>query len=301
MTRPDHAGGRDVQGRVRQHAGRRRLRRGGAAGAAAARRRPDPPRLEEDRRSDRAAGPRRLRGRPARPRRFRMGRGRRLCVLRFRRRRARAGRYAGRAQRRAAGRWSAPRSAASRRCWRRAGRIGRRTMAVFSALVLVDITPRVDLDGVAKVQGFMRAHAKRGLRLDRRGRRRGRRLSAAPAAAALPRGAEEEPAAASRRPLALALGPAVPRRQPPDRPGRPARSSRRWSMPRSSITHPDAAGARRLLRTGAGGARQGFPRSWCRTPAMSMSAAPATWSPATATISSQTPSRASCRSLKTAA
>jgi pimeloyl-ACP methyl ester carboxylesterase len=33
---------------------------------------------------------------------------------------------------------------------------------VFSALVLVDITPRVDLAGVAKVQGFMRAHAKEG-------------------------------------------------------------------------------------------------------------------------------------------
>jgi pimeloyl-ACP methyl ester carboxylesterase len=33
---------------------------------------------------------------------------------------------------------------------------------VFSALVLVDITPRVDLSGVAKVQGFMRAHAKEG-------------------------------------------------------------------------------------------------------------------------------------------
>jgi pimeloyl-ACP methyl ester carboxylesterase len=34
--------------------------------------------------------------------------------------------------------------------------------SVFSALVLVDITPRVDLDGVAKVQGFMRAHARDG-------------------------------------------------------------------------------------------------------------------------------------------
>ncbi|MGP0089967.1 MAG: alpha/beta fold hydrolase [Xanthobacteraceae bacterium] len=33
---------------------------------------------------------------------------------------------------------------------------------VFAALVLVDITPRVDLDGVAKVQGFMRAHAQEG-------------------------------------------------------------------------------------------------------------------------------------------
>jgi pimeloyl-ACP methyl ester carboxylesterase len=33
---------------------------------------------------------------------------------------------------------------------------------LFAALVLVDITPRVDLDGVAKVQGFMRAHAQEG-------------------------------------------------------------------------------------------------------------------------------------------
>jgi pimeloyl-ACP methyl ester carboxylesterase len=33
---------------------------------------------------------------------------------------------------------------------------------VFSALVLVDITPRVDLAGVEKVQGFMRAHAREG-------------------------------------------------------------------------------------------------------------------------------------------
>jgi pimeloyl-ACP methyl ester carboxylesterase len=33
---------------------------------------------------------------------------------------------------------------------------------LFSALVLVDITPRVDLGGVAKIQGFMRAHAAEG-------------------------------------------------------------------------------------------------------------------------------------------
>ncbi len=33
---------------------------------------------------------------------------------------------------------------------------------VFSALVLVDITPRVDLQGVEKIQGFMRAHAREG-------------------------------------------------------------------------------------------------------------------------------------------
>jgi pimeloyl-ACP methyl ester carboxylesterase len=34
--------------------------------------------------------------------------------------------------------------------------------ASFAALVLVDITPRVDVNGVAKVQGFMRAHASDG-------------------------------------------------------------------------------------------------------------------------------------------
>jgi pimeloyl-ACP methyl ester carboxylesterase len=33
---------------------------------------------------------------------------------------------------------------------------------IFEALVLVDITPRVDIDGVAKVQGFMREHAQEG-------------------------------------------------------------------------------------------------------------------------------------------
>jgi pimeloyl-ACP methyl ester carboxylesterase len=33
---------------------------------------------------------------------------------------------------------------------------------LFSALVLVDITPRVDASGVAKIQGFMRAHAHEG-------------------------------------------------------------------------------------------------------------------------------------------
>jgi pimeloyl-ACP methyl ester carboxylesterase len=33
---------------------------------------------------------------------------------------------------------------------------------LFAALVLVDITPRVDADGVSKIQGFMRAHAVEG-------------------------------------------------------------------------------------------------------------------------------------------
>lgn len=33
---------------------------------------------------------------------------------------------------------------------------------VFAAMVLVDITPRVDMSGVDKIQGFMRAHAREG-------------------------------------------------------------------------------------------------------------------------------------------
>jgi pimeloyl-ACP methyl ester carboxylesterase len=33
---------------------------------------------------------------------------------------------------------------------------------VSAALILVDITPRVDVNGVAKIQGFMRAHAQEG-------------------------------------------------------------------------------------------------------------------------------------------
>jgi pimeloyl-ACP methyl ester carboxylesterase len=39
---------------------------------------------------------------------------------------------------------------------------GEAAQPIFAALVLVDITPRVDLTGVAKVQGFMRAHARDG-------------------------------------------------------------------------------------------------------------------------------------------
>jgi pimeloyl-ACP methyl ester carboxylesterase len=34
--------------------------------------------------------------------------------------------------------------------------------SLFSALVLVDITPRVDMSGVARIQSFMRAHAREG-------------------------------------------------------------------------------------------------------------------------------------------
>jgi pimeloyl-ACP methyl ester carboxylesterase len=39
---------------------------------------------------------------------------------------------------------------------------GRGEGAIFAAIVLVDITPRVDTRGVGKIQGFMRAHAREG-------------------------------------------------------------------------------------------------------------------------------------------
>jgi len=42
------------------------------------------------------------------------------------------------------------------------GSVGKDDDPPFSALALVDITPRVDISGVARVQGFMRAHADEG-------------------------------------------------------------------------------------------------------------------------------------------
>ena len=79
----------------------------------------------------------------------------------------------------------------------------------FSALVLVDITPRVDVEGVSKIQGFMRAQLREGF---------GSIAEAADAVAAYlphrprPRsheGLKKNLQTASRWPLALALGPAV--------------------------------------------------------------------------------------------
>src|SRR5690606_30783851 len=42
------------------------------------------------------------------------------------------------------------------------GEAERNGESLFSSLVLVDITPRVDPDGVARIHTFMRAHAKEG-------------------------------------------------------------------------------------------------------------------------------------------
>ena len=74
-------------------------------------------------------------------------------------------------------------------------------------LVLVDVVPRYEKDGSARIREFMSSGSP-WLRVARRGRRRGRRVSAAPDQAAQPGGSEEEPAAA-RRPLVLALGSGV--------------------------------------------------------------------------------------------
>ena len=57
---------------------------------------------------------------------------------------------------------------------------------LFSALVLVDITPRVDMSGIARIQGFHAGACGRGLRLDRGSRGCRRALPAAPASARAP-------------------------------------------------------------------------------------------------------------------
>jgi pimeloyl-ACP methyl ester carboxylesterase len=82
--------------------------------------------------------------------------------------------------------------------------------ALFSALVLVDITPRVDHAGIAKVQGFMRCARAGRLCLGGAGRRSGSRVFAASAATPLARGLAQEPAPTSGRPLAVALGSPLP-------------------------------------------------------------------------------------------
>ena len=242
-------------------------------------------------------GPRRLRGRPARPRRFRMGRrtapttspisppmrASLADTLRERSRRAR--------------RWrSAPRSAASRRCWPRASRP--KNGAASSPRWCWSTSRR---GSISRASRRCRASCARM----RRKASRSIDEAADAVAAYLPHrprprsheGLKKNLRLHPGRPLALALGPALPRGQPPDRSG-PPRGREGAGRGGAKRHHSGVAGARRVLGAGAGGARQGVPRSWCRTRAMSMSAAPATWWPATATTSSQTPLRTSWRTLK---
>ena len=161
---------------------------------------------------------------------------------------------------------------------------------MFSALVLVDITPRVDLEGVAKIQAFMRAHSREGF---------GSIAEAADAVAAyLP----HRPRPRSHEGLKKNL------RLHPD-----GRWRWHWDPRFLEGNRRIGAGSEEVERALVGAAKRvtifrrcwcaALPPSWCRrstprisssscrTPAMSMSAAPATWSPATATISSPTPSR----------
>ena len=100
---------------------------------------------------------------------------------------------------------------------------------LVTKLVLVDVVPRFEKDGSARIRDFMFSGVD-GFDSLERGRRRGRRLPAAPHQAAQSRGAEEEPAAA-RRPVVLALGSGVPHQA-----ARTIRSSgwTSWSRPRST-------------------------------------------------------------------
>ncbi len=74
-------------------------------------------------------------------------------------------------------------------------------------LVLVDVVPRFEKGGSARIRDFMMGNID-GFELAGAGGRRRRRLSAVPNQAAQPGGAEKEPAPA-RRPLVLALGSGV--------------------------------------------------------------------------------------------
>ena len=74
-------------------------------------------------------------------------------------------------------------------------------------LVLVDVVPRFEKDGSARIRDFMMSGLD-GFRDAGAGSRRRRLLSPLPQEAAQPRGAEKEPAPA-RRALVLALGPGL--------------------------------------------------------------------------------------------
>ena len=128
----------------------------------------------------------------------RMGRGRALCVRGFRRRcgGGRRARLTQRSGKRPIAIGASLGGIASLLAEGKAERAGHGPL--FAAIVLVDITPRVDRERRRKIQGFMRERAAEGFADRRRSRRRGRRLPAASQAPALARRAAQELAAASR-------------------------------------------------------------------------------------------------------
>ena len=87
--------------------------------------------------------------------------------------------------------------------------IGRSETPIARGLVLVDVAPKIEQDGAQRIGAFMSEHMEIGVRVPRRGRRRGRRVQPAPPAPDRPLGAQEERASARRRPVGLALGPAL--------------------------------------------------------------------------------------------
>ena len=154
---------------------------------------------------------------------------------------------------------------------------GRRTTRGVRALVLVDITPHPAKPGVDRILGFMGANAEDGFAtLD----------EAADAIAAYqphrhategPVGPRQEPAPRRGRPLALALGPGVPRhphgRHERARPRCPSRRARGHGPP-ADAAH--AADPRPAVRPGDRGAGRGVPARSCRTPSTSTWPAPVT-------------------------
>ncbi len=220
--------------------------------------------------------------RPARPRRLRLGRRRRLCVLRFCRRRARARAPSSRAPRRAAGRdrrlarrhrvaagagdgaGGEPVRCSPRSCWSTSRRGSTCRASPRSRASCAPMRS----EGFATVEEAADAVA---AYLPHRPRPRSTR------------GPEEESAAASRRPLALALGPALSRWAAARSAAIARRSRSRAGRRRARPEDPDPAGARRLVRTGARRrTRREFLDAGAACRLMPTCRAPATWWRATA-------------------
>ena len=131
-----------------------------------------------------------------------------------------------------------------------------------------------------------------GVRVPRRGRRRRRRVQPAPPAPDRPLGAQEERASARRRPVGLALGPAlhVGETGVARRDACVARARGEPQQRGAPHHRAHAPGARPGERPAERGRARATCSSSCPTPSTSTSRAPGTWLRATRTICSTTPS-----------
>ena len=122
-----------------------------------------------------------------------------------------------------------------------------RAGGTFRSLVLVDITPRMEPDGVERIMAFMGETMEHGFGIAGRGGGHRRRLQPAPAPDQRRPRAGEEPAPGRGRPLALALGPGVPHRH-----GRGPRIVAGERVPRGGRSYlaPHAAGSGSDERSG---------------------------------------------------